>query len=165
MKARLLSIFLTLCMLVTVSPMPAAAADTADTGVSEVVIRSRLRCHDSVVLTLTSDKAAAGTWYHAGVSGGFVYDKQIGPDGSYTIRLDGGNGDEKTIVHRYSSSMEEIDNKQINITPSVPEGFMVTSSIEGDTMTITVSEVLTPITDFDPTGAVKSGTGGLVVER
>ncbi len=156
MKARLLSIFLTLCMLVTVFPTPAGAADT---GVSEVVIRSLLRCHNSVDLTLAGGEDAAGTWYHAGVNGAYVYDRKIGADGCYTIRLEGGDGDEKTITRRYSSDKGYIDNKRINITPSVPEGFTATSSTEGDTMTITVREVLTKITDFDPTGTVKSGTG------
>lgn len=162
MKARLLSIFLTLCMLVTVFPTPAGAADT---GVSKVVIHSWLRCHDSVELTLTGDEDAAGTWCHAGVSGAFTYDRQIGADGCYTIRLKGGDGDEKTIMHRYSSDKEHIDDKRINITPSVPEGFTMGYEITYDTtqeiyvMTITVREVLTPITDFDPTGTVKSGTG------
>lgn len=156
MKARLLSIFLTLCMLVTVFPTPAGAADT---GVSKVVIRSLLRCHDSVDLTLAGGEDAAGIWCHAGVNGAFVYDRQIGADGCYTIRLESGDGSEETIMHRYSSDKGYIDNKRINITPSVPEGFTATSSTEGDTMTITVREVLTKITDFDPTGTVKSGTG------
>ncbi len=161
MKARYLSIFLVLCMLIAVFPMPVSADGD---GAPRIVIRNMLRCQDSVTLTLTGDDLD-GAYCYGEMNGTWTLDKQI-EGNSQKITLENGEGFEKTVIYRYGNSddLAGDGNKYVDVTPSVPEGFTVTYEIgpgdhDMDTMTITVWDDLTEIDDFDPTGKIKSGEG------
>ncbi len=155
MKTRLLSLILTVCMLIALCPTAVSAEDNT-TPVSRLLIHSSVRCRDNVVLTLTGDNLV-GKYFSINTSGAFVFELIESAPQTITLR----RMENETIVteeYRYASDKSGTS-ASVVVTPSVPEGFTLGYSVNGDTMTITIGEVLTDIIGFDPTGKTASGKG------